>query len=103
MGEFVRDITCSLCKTSIAKFDEWLTSDSTEGEVIVFVEQGCSAIGSVIPGAEAACKALVEAKLPELIEGLVEDNLNPTEVCTSSRHVLKVGSTCYIELTIGCN
>merc|ERR1711872_741544 len=81
-NEMVRDVTCTLCKTAIGQLDEYLTSDATEQEIIDFVEQGCAAIGSIIAGAEAACNALVESKLPELIETLVEDNLSPTQVCS---------------------
>merc|ERR1711996_66035 len=80
-AQWVRDIKCTVCTTAITKFDEWLTSDSTEHEIIEFVEQACSAVGEVIPNTEAACKALVESQLPSIIEGLVNDNLSPNAVC----------------------
>ena len=30
---------------------------------------------------QATCNALVESQLPAIIDGLVNDNLNPQEVC----------------------
>ena len=31
---------------------------------------------------QATCNALVESQLPAIIDGLVNDNLNPQEICT---------------------
>merc|ERR1711872_262798 len=56
-AEFVRDITCSLCKTSIAKFDEWLTSDSTEGEVIELSNR------AALPSAQLSLASRLPARL----------------------------------------
>ena len=45
--------------------------------------QICKALGQILPDLEATCNALVEAQLPSIIDGLVEQNLNPQEVCNS--------------------
>ena len=45
--------------------------------------QLCEALGAIDPTLETLCISLVEAQLPEIITGLVEDNLNPSEVCTA--------------------
>ena len=45
--------------------------------------QLCSALGAIDPTLETLCVSLIEAQLPEIINGLVEDNLNPAEVCSS--------------------
>ena len=44
--------------------------------------QICSALGAIIDGFEATCNLLVTSQLPAIIEGFVNDNLNPTQVCT---------------------
>merc|ERR1712055_1213783 len=57
------DLTCSIC--------------------VDFVEQICAALGAILPDLVATCNALVESQLPAIIDGLVNDNLNPQEVCNS--------------------
>ena len=47
------------------------------------VVQLCVALGYILPELETTCNALMEAQLPAIIEGIVEDNLNPQEVCDS--------------------
>merc|ERR1712098_713166 len=76
------ELTCSLCTDIITDIDEFLTSETTENEIIAFVEQLCSALGQIIDGFEATCKFLVESQLPAIIEGLVNDNLKPEQICT---------------------
>merc|ERR1711910_305341 len=77
------DLTCSICVDVVTDLDNFITSDTTEQQIVEFVEQICSALGSILPDLEATCKALVEAQLPATIDGLVEQNLNPQEVCNS--------------------
>merc|ERR1711935_1263427 len=62
--------------------DAFLTSDTTEQEIIDFAKEICNPLGLMIAGFEATCPFLIEAQLPAIIEGLVADNLDPTEVCT---------------------
>merc|ERR1711981_1209872 len=62
-------ITCQLCTTIITDLDNFITSDTTEAEIVAFVEQLCSAIGALIPGLEETCNAFVEANLPGIIDG----------------------------------
>jgi len=76
------ELTCTLCTDIITDLDAWLTSDKTEQEIIDFVAQICAAIGAIISGFEATCNFLIASQLPAIIEGLVNDNLNPTQVCT---------------------
>ena len=45
--------------------------------------QLCQALGAIDPTLETLCKSLIEAQLPDIINGLVNDNLNPSEVCAS--------------------
>merc|ERR1712226_393462 len=76
-----RSLTCDICVDVVTDLDEWLTSDTTEQQIVEWVEQVCSFLSAIVP--EAICKSLIEAQLPAIIDGLVNDNLNPQEVCTS--------------------
>nr|ALS04661.1 putative proactivator polypeptide [Pseudodiaptomus poplesia] len=77
------ELTCEICVDIVTDIDNWITSDSTEDEIVHNVEQLCVTLGSLISGFEAICKAFIEAQLPNIIEGIVENNLNPLEVCTN--------------------
>merc|ERR1712133_71966 len=74
--------TCDLCVDIITDIDEFLTSDTTEQQIVDFVKEICAALGALISGLEETCNFLVQSQLPEIIEGIVNDNLNPTQVCT---------------------
>merc|ERR1712024_4755 len=78
-----KDLLCDICLDVVTDIDEWLTSDQTMDDIIHFVEGLCSALGAIDPTLETLCKSLIEAQLPDTINGLVEDNLNPSEVCAS--------------------
>ena len=45
------------------------------------LSQICDALGSIVPDFVATCRALIAAQVPTIIEGLVEDNLNPQQIC----------------------
>merc|ERR1711874_20031 len=76
-------LTCAICIDLVTDIDEFLTSDTTEDQIVQFVEQLCKALGTILPDFEATCNALVESQLPAIIDGLVNDNLNPQEICTN--------------------
>merc|ERR1712127_1034659 len=76
-------LTCAICIDVVTDIDEFLTSDTTEQQIVEFVEQLCAALGAILPDFEATCNALVESQLPAIIDGLVNDNLNPQEVCVA--------------------
>merc|ERR1739848_443210 len=75
------DLTCSICVDIVTDIDNFITSDTTEQQIVDFVKEICKALGQILPDLEATCNALVEAQLPSIIDGLVEQNLNPQEVC----------------------
>jgi len=72
---------CDICIDVVTDIDEFLVSEPTEEAVIEFVSQICDALGSIVPDFVATCRALIAAQVPAIIEGLVEDNLNPQEIC----------------------
>merc|ERR1711892_864664 len=76
-----KDLICDICLDVVTDLDEWLTSDATEGEIVHFMESLCTALGNILPDLETMCFDLMEAQLPSIIDGLVEQNLNPAEVC----------------------
>merc|ERR1712114_100487 len=76
-------LTCSICTDVMTDIDNFITSDTTEQQIVDFVEQICAALGAILPDLVATCNALVEPQLPAIIDGLVNDNLNPQEVCNS--------------------
>merc|ERR1712158_227588 len=69
------ELTCSICIDVITDLDNFITSDTTEQQIVDFAKELCHAL-------EEQCNAMMEANIPAIIDGLVNDNLNPTEVCT---------------------
>merc|ERR1712141_66098 len=76
------ELTCSICVDIMTDLDEFITSDTTEQEIVDFVKQLCAAIGQFIDGFEATCNFIVGSQIPALIDAFVHDNLDPTQVCT---------------------
>eukprot|EP00091_Calanus_sinicus_P019413 TRINITY_DN4874_c0_g1_i4.p2 TRINITY_DN4874_c0_g1~~TRINITY_DN4874_c0_g1_i4.p2 ORF type:complete len:106 (+),score=28.58 TRINITY_DN4874_c0_g1_i4:201-518(+) len=76
------ELTCDICMDIMTDLDNFITSESTEQEIVDFVKQICSTLGAIIPGFEDTCNLLVGSQLPAIIEGFVNDNMDPTTVCT---------------------
>merc|ERR1712008_29850 len=77
------ELTCSICIDVITDLDNFITSDTTEQQIVDFAKELCHALGSLLGAAlEEQCNAMMEANIPAIIDGLVNDNLNPEEVCT---------------------
>merc|ERR1712241_1122548 len=76
-----KDLLCDICIDVITDLDQWLTSDSTEDQIVEWIEQVCDLLSALVP--EAICKSLIESQIPAIIDGLVNDNLNPQELCGS--------------------
>merc|ERR1712212_792283 len=80
-GPEPKDLLCDICIDVITDLDQWLTSDSTEDQIVEWIEQVCDLLSAIVP--EAICKSLIESQIPAIIDGLVNDNLNPQELCSS--------------------
>merc|ERR1711944_126426 len=76
-----KGIGCDICTFVVTEIDKILVAAETEQQVINAVEQLCAQLDSVFPGATAACNAMVETYLPQIIEGLVNNQLSPASVC----------------------
>merc|ERR1719402_1195369 len=81
--EVNNELICNICIDMVTDVDNWLTTDTTEDQIVAYVEQICLAIAAVIPDpmTEFYCKALIENQLPGIIEALVNQGLNPTQFC----------------------
>merc|ERR1712088_786244 len=80
-GPEPKDLLCDICIDVITDLDQWLTSDSTEDQIVEWIEQVCDLLSALVP--EAIRKSLIESQIPAIIDGLVNDNLNPQELCGS--------------------
>ena len=58
-------------------------ADQTLDQLIELIEELRSGIDELFPGAGATCNALVETYLPQIIEGLVNNQLSPASVCAT--------------------
>merc|ERR1739840_16497 len=78
------ELTCSICVDIITDLDNFITSDTTEDQIVAFAKEICHALGSLLGASlEAQCNALMEAQLPGIIDQIVNDNLNPQQICDS--------------------
>merc|ERR1719334_2600633 len=76
------DLTCSICVDVITDLDNWLTADTTMEEIKAFTHQICAGIGSLLGEAvEAQCNKMFDDNPPAIINALVNDNLDPQQVC----------------------
>merc|ERR1711936_4276 len=78
------ELTCSICIDIITDLDNFITGDTTEDQIVQFFKELCHTLGSLLGASiEQQCNALMETQLPAIIDGLVNDNLNPQQVCDS--------------------
>merc|ERR1711971_1245612 len=79
------ELTCSICIDIITDLDNFITSDTTEDQIVQFFKELCHTLGGLLGASiEEQCNALMESQLPAIIDGLVNDNLNPQQVCDST-------------------
>merc|ERR1719209_896272 len=74
-------LTCNICVDII----EFITDTTTEDQIIAFFKEICHTLGSVMgsPTLESECNAMFESNLPQIIDDLVNQNLDPMTVCTN--------------------
>ena len=78
--------------------DNFITSDTTEEEILAFFNQICEvssayfpsnycfkfkAVDQLLPGLGATCTGFLNNNGAGIIESIVNENLNPDEICTS--------------------
>jgi hypothetical protein len=79
----VKDIGCTICTFVVGEIDKILQAEESMDAIIGLVEELCNGLDSLVPGAGASCNSLVERYLPQIIDGLVNNQLSPTAVCGS--------------------
>merc|ERR1712170_129564 len=78
-----RDLMCDICQDIVRDLDEWITSDSTIDEIVHFAEGLCDGLGWIGQDLADMCKQLIDDNLPDIINGLVNDNLAPEQICAN--------------------
>ena len=74
------DVECVVCEFALKELDKFLTSNSTETEIVDAVEHVCN----VLPGSiRKVCDAFVFDFGPKIINSLVAKHLQPNQVCSS--------------------
>ena len=74
-----KGIGCDICTLVVTEIDKLLVAG--EDSIIDAAEGICEAVDGLFPGAGATCNALIESYLPQIIEGLVDNQLSPASVC----------------------
>merc|ERR1711970_1500025 len=75
-------ITCQICVDIVTDIDNFITSETTEDDILAFFNQICEAVDQLLPGLGQTCTDFLNNNGPGIIESIVNENLNPTEVCT---------------------
>ena len=74
---------CEICKYLVNDIDEQLLDGATQDDIIAAVEKICGPLDSIIQGATHACELIIETQLPEIIDLIVNNQLDPQAVCHS--------------------
>ena len=95
------DLLCTVCIDIVTDIDSWLTSDTTEDQIVEWMfgfcevtshlfEEQCynddisppQKLGDILsPDLVQVCEVVLGAELPNIIDNIVNNNLNPREVC----------------------
>merc|ERR1712029_1193160 len=77
------DLLCDICLDIVTDFDEWLTSDATEQQIADWIDNAFKIIGEVLnyPDLVQMCEVALGAQIPNIIDDIVNNNLNPQQIC----------------------
>ena len=76
-----KSIGCDICTFIVTQIDKLLVDENNIDTIVTEVEKLCSGLDGIFPGSGAACNEIVETYLPQIIEGLVNNQLAPSAVC----------------------
>merc|ERR1711881_196262 len=76
-----KSIQCDICTFVVTEIDKIIVNDQVTDALIQEVEKLCTSLDNIFPGAGASCNAIVETYLPQIVEGLVNNQLSPSAVC----------------------
>jgi len=81
-GDIGDDLLCTVCIDIVTDIDSWLTSDTTEDQIVEWMFGLCEKLGDILsPDLVQVCEVVLGAELPNIIDNIVNNNLNPREVC----------------------
>jgi len=69
--------TCDLCITVVTALEDFITDDTTMDQILSKVEEICSSLGAL----EGLCIQIIEGYLPDIISGILENKLDPKQIC----------------------
>merc|ERR1711942_68277 len=69
--------TCDLCIAVVEGLENFITDDTTMGQILDKVEGICSSLGPL----EGLCIQTIESYLPDIIENILEGQLSPMNIC----------------------
>merc|ERR1711887_131130 len=75
------ELTCEICIDIITDIDNFITSDTTEEEILAFFNQICDVVDQLFPGLGQTCTGFLNNNGPGIIESIVNENLNPSDIC----------------------
>ncbi|TRY68463.1 hypothetical protein TCAL_14208 [Tigriopus californicus] len=73
------DVFCDVCQVLIQDLDNFITDDTTEEDILGFLENICVPLGII--GLEDICRNFIEEYGPQIIDQLVNENLSPSLLC----------------------
>jgi len=75
-------LTCDICTDVITDIGNFIIDDTTEQQVVTAAKELCLILGFVFGSTvKAECDSMFENHLPGIIDVIVNDNMNPTQVC----------------------
>merc|ERR1712179_103861 len=78
-----KGLACDICMDVIGDLDNFLTDDTTQEEILNFVKELCHLLGQLLgENFENQCNAMFDENLPAIIDAIVDDSLDPNEICT---------------------
>jgi len=68
---------CNLCVDLVEAVEGFILAGDTMDDIINKVEEFCTTLGALQP----MCESMIERYLPEIIENVINNNLNPFDIC----------------------
>jgi len=68
---------CDLCVDLVEAVEGFILAGDTMDDIINKVEEFCTTLGALQP----MCESMIERYLPEIIENIINNNLNPFDIC----------------------
>ena len=73
----VSSATCDLCVAVVTGLEDFIKDDTTMDQILAKVEEICKSLGAL----EGLCISTIESYLPGIIEGILDGQLNPNQIC----------------------